>query len=579
MNGRDLQRSRLELRPYQREAVEAIIADLGTSNRVLLQAATGAGKTIIFCEVIKRFLNANPGMNVVVMAHRQELVTQARDKLIAVWPASFGRIGIACAGIGAVDTSAQVVIGSVQTIARRDWRGKHVGLLIVDEAHHIPPAGANSQYNKVISKLTAANPALKCIGVTATPYRLDSGFIFGRNLFGWMNFFDKLNWQIGMDDLIHGGFLAPYRAKEPVSVDDELRRIGTVAGEYNTKQLSNLMGNAVHIGTAVKAYDKYGEGRQHVLVFGVTVEHASRLAEAFAKAGHEANVIHARLPRAKRAELLRAFAGGSLKVLCNVGVLTEGWDCPKADLVLLCRPTLSTALYVQMVGRGMRISHGKRDVLILDLANNFRRHGHPDAPYITTQDFHDAKDCIGIRVCPNCREIVGTGLGACPCCGHEFKEGRKRLKEAWVLGGMKEVGAPSPDGMTRLPRPMAVPLPEVAAIPGVAEPDPDAAPWTLAVRGYTATAGVSRAGRIMLVVNARLEDGNGLSKWLDIEGAAGNGHARSKAVKFWRNYSGDGAPPQSVDEALKRVGELRLPARLTVAENTNGYAVAEEFED
>lgn len=145
------------------------MADLGTSSRVLLQAATGAGKTIIFCEVIRRFLNANPGMNVVVMAHRQELVTQARDKLMAVWPASSGRIGIACAGIGAVDTSAQVVIGSVQTLARRDWRGKHIGLLIVDEADHIPPAGANSQYNKVISKLTAANPALKCIGVTATP--------------------------------------------------------------------------------------------------------------------------------------------------------------------------------------------------------------------------------------------------------------------------------------------------------------------------------------------------------------------------------------------------------------------------
>lgn len=144
---------------------------------------------------------------------------------------------------------------------------------------------------------------------------------------------------------------------------------------------------------------------------------------------------------------------------------------------------------------------------------------------------------------------------------------------------MKEVGAPSPDGMARLPRPMAMPMQGAAAIPGVAEPDPDAAPWTLAVRGYAATAGVSRAGHMMLVVNARLEDGNGLSKWLDIEGASGNGHARSKAVKFWRDYSGEGVPPQSVDEALKRIGELRLPARLTVAENTNGYAVAEEFED
>lgn len=536
----------IELRPYQREAVEAIMADLATSGRVLLQAATGAGKTIIFCEVIRRFLAAQPGLGIVVMAHRQELVTQAHDKLRAVWPASGARVGLACAGVGAVDTSAQVVIGSVQTLARRDWRGKKVGLLIVDEAHHVPPLEAGGQYHQVIAKLTEAYPALKCLGVTATPFRLDNGFIFGRSPSGRTNFFDRLNCQIGMDDLIQGGFLAPYRAKEPVDVGGELRKIAVAAGEYNTKQLSSLMGNVVHVRTAVRAYEKYGEGRHHCLVFGVTIEHATRLAQAFSKAGFAAGVIHSRLPAAKRAALLQAFEGGALKVLCNVGVLTEGWDCPQADLVLLCRPTMSTALYVQMVGRGMRLAPGKRDVLILDLANNFRRHGHPGVPNITVPDFQGGARRVGVQVCPECHEVIGVGLEVCPCCGHEFTEGGERERqepmEAKRLGRMREVGAAG------------------APPPGQAR-----------VITYLGQVRTSRAGNRMLVLEARLADGRSVAKWLDFGGAAPNGYALTKARAFWRRFAGGSAVPASLGESIERLAELRLPELVTIRQNKDGY--------
>ena len=172
------------------------------------------------------------------------------------------------------------------------------------------------------------------------------------------------------------------RAKEAENIDGDLESVRTDKGEYNTADLARLMEKDVHVGSAVNAYRRYGEGRKHVVVFAVTISHAEKLAGAFTAAGFPSGCVHSEMPQADRRRVLADFESGLLEVVCNVGVLTEGWDCTAVDCMLMCRPTLSPALYVQMIGRGLRPHPGKKDCLVLDMSGNCRRHGDPDDPHI-----------------------------------------------------------------------------------------------------------------------------------------------------------------------------------------------------
>jgi len=378
----------LNLRPYQTDALATVMADLEQEAAVLLQAPTGSGKTIIFAEVIRRWLGLNPGGRVTVVAHRQELITQARDKIVKVWPEGAESIGLACASLGAVDIQPPVVIGSIQTLARRSLLESEHQLLIIDEAHHIPGDNSGGQYRGLVKDLMAKTPGLRILGVTATPFRLGHGYIYGQDAKDG-NIFPKLNFKIELADLMADGYLAPFRAREGLAMAEDLKRIKITRGEYDQRQLNDLLLRRVHIESAVEAYEKFGEKRNKVLVFAVSIEHAKKLAEAFNIAGHRAASVHSQM--SGREEILVDFEAGDLKILINIGVLTEGWDSPAVNLVLLCRPTKSAALFVQMIGRGSRPYPGKTNFLVLDLAENFKTHGDPAEPRVVVPAGGDGK--------------------------------------------------------------------------------------------------------------------------------------------------------------------------------------------
>ncbi len=352
-----------------------------TQQDVLLQAATGAGKTIMFSALARLFVE-RWHMHVTILAHREQLVRQAADKLTRVWPEGKEQVGIACSSVTShVDLERHVVIGSPQTLARRVNELPEQQLLIVDECHRLPPRGKRSQYAAVIDRLREYYPDMRMLGVTATPYRLGHGYIYGEDCRSPKeNWFQTLAFSIGIDDLQDEGYLAPikgYGCAEP-----DLSGVKTSKGEYDLAQLSEAMSQPLHIGSAVEAVKKYGQDRRHIVVFAVTIAHAEALRDAFRGAGFRAGVVHSLMPRDERQQVLSAFDEGGLDVICNVGVLTEGWDCTSVDCMVMCRPTKSTALYVQMVGRGLRTAPGKTDCLLLDLSGNWREHGNPAHPRV-----------------------------------------------------------------------------------------------------------------------------------------------------------------------------------------------------
>lgn len=528
----------MQLRPYQLEALDKVMADLRQKPYVLLQIPTGGGKTVVFSEIIRRWMTEYPAMTIAVAAHRQELITQARDKLLTVWPEGAFQIGLACAGAGRVDTSRPVLIGSVQTLARRALR-RPIHLLIVDEAHRIPAVEAGGQYHSLIRRLVNLNPNLRVLGCTATPFRLGHGYIYGDECkAGRTNIFPELNFQISLEELTAEGHLAPIRAKEGASIGSELARVKLTNGDYDPAELNSLLMRGVHIQSAVDAYEKYGESRNKVLVFAASIEHAEKLAAAFGLAGHQAAAVHSQMADHGRKMVLRDFDQGGLKVLVNVGILTEGWDSPRVNLIMMCRPTKAPALFVQMIGRGTRLFPGKDDLLVLDLAENYKTHGEPSAPAIRTPGQGGGE--APFKVCPECSALLPTSSLRCRDCGHQW--------EVWLVD--EEVAPP----MVEVKRPPA-------GLSRVVHWDAE---------GY-----VSQKGHYLLRLKILCRPGGEVKSFLDLEGAA-SVYGRQKARALWWQLSGGKEPPATVREAAARAGELRLPEFVTVAKKGN-YKIIKEL--
>lgn len=516
------------LRPYQDEALAATMAALERGPRALIQAATGAGKTILFAELIRRWSLAWPELSIGVLAHRRELVAQARDKLLKVWPEGISRLGVACAGLGKVETGRQVVIGSIQTLGRRAM-AKPINLLIIDEAHRVPPLGGPpSAYSQLLERLTAAYPALRVLGVTATPYRLGHGYIYGgEHKPGRQNLWPELTYQIGLNQLIQAGHLAPIRAKEAVDPGADLAAVGLTHGDYRPDQLSALMTRTVHIQSAVQAYETHGEGRQHVLVFAVSIDHAERLAEAFSVAGHPAAAVHSKMDLVDRDRILRRFEAGALQVLVNVGILTEGWDSPLVDLIMLCRPTKAPALFVQMVGRGTRPAPGKENLLVLDLSGAWREHGDPDDPLIRWGQSQGGE--APVKVCKTCLTMVPASTRICPECG--FKWPAPEVVLSTEAPAMREI-TPPPPGHSRV------------------------VSWSL--EQY-----LTRRGHDMLCLTLNLRPGGAVKHYWDIEGRASS-YSRGKAWAWWWKVSGGQGAPATIGEALARQAEIKIPEHVEI---------------
>lgn len=351
------------LRPYQIEACDAVDREWESVRSTMIVLATGTGKTRVGSEIIRRRLAANTG-RVLWLAHREELITQARD---AISENTGARVGIEKAGQFAntyalSDLHDEVVVASVQTLheKRRQRFAAHLfGTVIIDEAHH----AAARTYREIIDHF----PDAKVLGLTATPDRGDG--------IGMGNIFDSVAYEFGMRPAIDAGWLCPIKVLTVNVHGLDISSVKTTAGDLNQGQLARIVENdSVHHEIAAPLAEHIG-ARQAV-VFCVTVEQSKALADVLQGylPGKVVAHVDGSTPTSERSRILGAFSRGEIHVVCNCAVLTEGFDAPATSLIALARPTKSRSLYAQMIGRGTRLSPGKSDCLVLDFKGNAGRH-------------------------------------------------------------------------------------------------------------------------------------------------------------------------------------------------------------
>lgn len=346
----------MQLRPYQEKLVNDVHNAFKKHRRVMAQLPTGGGKTVCFVNIMKHFVERGEG--VLLLVHRKELITQAASKVSK----SDMNYGVIMAGY---DTfySSLVQLASVQTLIRRDIPAsvmRRTKLIITDECHH---ATANS-YTQIYKDFEHCYN----LGFTATPIRTNGQ--------GFDDVYDYMVKGPSVAELIDGGYLvAPKIFASPLRTD--LSKIKKTAGDYNEKALAEVMDNNTLVGGLVNEYQRRANGRRCV-TFAVNVEHSKHIVAEYRNAGISAAHIDGTTPQFERDRILRDFSAGKFLVLSNVGIVTEGFDVPAIEIVQLARPTKSLALYLQMVGRGLRPADGKDGALILDHANCVFEHGFPE---------------------------------------------------------------------------------------------------------------------------------------------------------------------------------------------------------
>jgi superfamily II DNA or RNA helicase len=345
----------MELRPYQSDAIEECRQAIARGKKCpLLVAPTGAGKTVIFADIIKRAV-AN-GHRVIVLAHRREIITQTALKLSACGI----EYGIIRAGL-VMELEHQVQVCSVQTLWARAMRTNKIplppaDLLIVDEAHHVPAR----TYREIIE----AYPNAILLGATATPCRAD-----GRGL---GNFFDCVIETPQVAELIGQKHLVKTLTYAPGDFD--LKGVEVRTGDYVESQLADRMDRPDLVGDIIGHWHKYG-GRRKTVCFAVNVAHSVHIRDEFIKSGVKAEHIDGTTPKPERDAVLARLASGETDILTNCMVLTEGWDLPQVACCILARPTKQIGLYRQMVGRVLRPAPGKVNAIVLDHSGAVFRHG------------------------------------------------------------------------------------------------------------------------------------------------------------------------------------------------------------
>ena len=398
-------------RPYQQEALDALDAHLrsGKGTAPCVAIPTGGGKSLVIALAIKRWRANYPDLRVCVLQHRKELVEQNSDELRALDPHC--PVGIYAAALNRRDTEHSILYASIDSIHNKSGELAPFDAIIIDEAHRIPLKG-EGKYRKFIEGCRRWSPKLAIVGVTATPYRME-GPICHRD-----HILQELIYSASVADLINGGYLSPLRTKCSAQQPD-LTGVRKVGGDYVAKALPEQLDNADVVGRAVKELVGIinAERRKSVVIFAIDIEHCRHVSEELQRYGIRAPFVTAKTSAAERDRIVQEFKSGRHRVLINVNVYTEGFNAKQVDCVALLRPTLSRGMYVQMVGRGLRLHPGKTDCLVLDFAHCIEEHGPIDAP---------EDRIVRMCKCQQCGDSFSHLVGQCPNCGWKIPPGKRQ---------------------------------------------------------------------------------------------------------------------------------------------------------
>lgn len=345
----------IKLRDYQRQAVEGVIEKWKNHSSALVVLPTGCGKTVVFGALIKRILEsmgapASPrNCRVLILAHRQELIYQARDKVAAI---TGERVEIEMADMKSSEffgEKAKIIVSTIQTQLSRKERfdPNEFAAVIIDEAHH----ATSESYREVVGYYRT-NPALKLLGVTATPDRADEARLG--------SVFETVAYEYSHEEATKDGWLVPVR-QEMIKVDSlDFSRVSNSCGDLNQSELAEVMEDEKNLHAVASPVMKLLSENERAIIFAASVHQAERLAEilnrgeGIGERGMVADYISANTPKEERKAKLEKFKRGEIRFMVNVGILTEGFDDAGVKAVVMARPTSSRALYAQMVGRATR---------------------------------------------------------------------------------------------------------------------------------------------------------------------------------------------------------------------------------
>lgn len=528
----------IELREYQRKAIDALYGHWqeGGGN-ALIDLATGTGKSLVGAQLFKELLDGWPGFRIASVTHRKELIIQNCQELLKLWPSA--PVGIYSAGVGRKDRGAQILFGGIQSIYDKDLCA--FDLVLIDEAH-LTPRSADSMYGRFLADCRRRVPDMRVVGLTATPYRTGSGRLDR----GPDALFEKIVFSYGIADGVADGYLAPLVSKK-TNTELNVDGVRIQAGDFLASDIEARTFESDYIARTAAEIVERGMVRSGWLVFCAGCAHGEAMRLELARLGVKVATIFGETAQGERDRLIKSFKNKEIKCLISCGVLTTGFNAPHVDLIALCRATLSTGLYVQMLGRGSRLADDKLNCLILDFGGNIRRHGPVDEIKIRDKDpvLKIKKDDIRAKVCPNCEGLISLRYRVCPDCDYEFVDRNEQKHEE------------KPD----IERPVMASI-----IPLEWKKIDDMRVFLHKKEGKTPSMCVSYLSGL-----------HSYKEWICFEHT---GFPRTKAIQWWRAMGGDLPIPDTVVDAISREEkELKMPSEILIKDGKFPEIINRKFKE
>ena len=402
-------------RPYQSRTLDELWGwfTKHQDGNPIVEACVGAGKSLMIALLAQRADIEFPGTRVLVLVHQKELLEQNVEKLVAVWPQA--NVGLYSAGAGRKDLGCQITYATIGSI----WKDAHllgrIDIVLADECHLINPKDAG-MWRAFLKDLAKYNPNTRCIGWTGTPFRGNGVWLTA----GEDALFTHVATKVTMRELLDLGFLAPLVPATTVT-RIEAHDVRTSGDDYVVSELAKVTDTSELVEATCDEIVQLAAERKRWLVFAVTIEHAEHVRDALRRRGVTAEMVSAKTPKAERAQLIADFRAGRIKCLVNVAVLTTGFDVPAVDFIALLRATKSPVLYVQIAGRGMRLSPGKTDCLWADFTDTTSLMGPVDAVKGRLPS-GGRKGEAPVKLCPACGSQNPASAPECVDCGFTFPE-------------------------------------------------------------------------------------------------------------------------------------------------------------
>lgn len=405
------------LRPYQDQAVRAVWQYFiqGGQGNPLIAMPTGTGKSLVIASLVESILKAYPGQHILMLTHVKELIEQNEKQLRRLYPAA--PCGVFSAGLNRREL-APVTFAGIASVAKRALLFQNTDIVLIDEAHLVSPNN-NTMYRRFLDELKSYNPNVKVIGLTATAYRLGQGSIVGPDEL-FTDFCIDQTTPEWFEYFINNGWLSPL---VPKHMDNTLDTsdIRVRGGEFMAKDVATqLEEQRVTVGAFSEAVQVAAD-RKKWLVFANNIEHTEECQNILNMMGVSSLVVHSKMDSKERDANIEAFKRGEARAMINRDILTTGFDVPDIDCIVMLRPTQSPGLWVQMLGRGTRVSPdtGKQNCLVLDFAGNTARLGPIDQPVVPRKRGAGGGQAP-VKVCPTCATYIRASATRCGHCGHEF---------------------------------------------------------------------------------------------------------------------------------------------------------------